>query len=97
MADGLSFQASVCRQGRAYVISGRDGNVLFTLDSSNGQEDGHFGRSVAGIPDINGDNVPDVAVGARGEYNNPEWAGYRAADEWTWIVPQADLESAKAR
>jgi hypothetical protein len=53
-------------QGRAYVFSGADGSLLFTLDSPNPQEGAGFGYSVA-VGDVNGDGKDDIAVGAAGE------------------------------
>jgi hypothetical protein len=50
-------------QGRAYVFSGADGSLLFTLDTPNPQADAYFGFSVA-VGEVNGDGKPDIAVGA---------------------------------
>ena len=54
-------------QGRAYVFSGADGSLLFTLDSPNPEEGAWFGSSVA-VGDVNGDGKDDIAVGAFGEH-----------------------------
>ncbi|MDY6990062.1 MAG: integrin alpha [Thermodesulfobacteriota bacterium] len=51
-------------QGQAFVFSGADGSVLLTLDNPNAQSDAYFSLSLAGIGDIDGDLVPDIAVGA---------------------------------
>jgi subtilisin family serine protease len=53
-------------QGRAYVLSGADGSLLFTLDTPNPQEYASFGAWVA-VGDVNGDGKGDIAVGALGE------------------------------
>jgi CSLREA domain-containing protein len=50
-------------QGRAYVFSGANGSLLFTLDTSNPQGSAYFGYSVA-VGDVNGDDKADIAVGA---------------------------------
>jgi hypothetical protein len=53
--------------GRAYIISGSDGTVLWPLVSPNRQDSGQFGMSVSGVPDVNADGRGDVAVGAYNE------------------------------
>jgi len=60
--------ASPSNAGRAYIFSGSDGSLLWTLVSPNEQREGHFGRSVSGIPDVNGDGRGDVVVGASSEH-----------------------------
>src|SRR3990172_3652838 len=50
-------------QGRAYVFSGADGRLLFTLDSPNPQPGAFFGASVA-VGNVNNDGYDDIAVGA---------------------------------
>jgi hypothetical protein len=49
--------------GRVYVHSGRDGKLLFKADGAAGQQ---LGNSLAPIGDIDGDETPDVLVGAPG-------------------------------
>jgi hypothetical protein len=55
------------RAGRAYVYSGATGNLIRTHISPNLESSGHFGWSVAGVPDLNGDGRGDYAVAAEGE------------------------------
>lgn len=61
--------------GRAYLYNGANFNgatsaPLETLVSPSKQADGYFGRSVAGINDVNGDRKGDVLVGA--PWENPD-------------------------
>jgi hypothetical protein len=49
-------------KGQARVYSGVDGDLL--LPSFSDAAGGHFGFSVAGVGDVDGDGVPDVVVGA---------------------------------
>jgi hypothetical protein len=53
--------------GRAYVYGGADGSLLHDLVSPQEQSGGHFGRSAAGIGDLNNDGYGDVVIGASGE------------------------------
>ncbi len=50
--------------GRVRIISGADGTAWLDLEGSAFSE--NFGRSVARIGDVNGDGLPDFAVGADG-------------------------------
>lgn len=51
-------------QGQAFVFSGTDGSLLLTLDDPTPQAFAYFGNAVAGVEDINGDEVVDLLVGA---------------------------------
>ncbi|MCI0536179.1 MAG: FG-GAP-like repeat-containing protein, partial [Verrucomicrobiales bacterium] len=53
---------AVADAGRAYIFDGATGVLLHALTSPNARADGQFGRSVTGIPDLNGDGRGDVAV-----------------------------------
>ncbi|MDZ4831741.1 MAG: hypothetical protein SGJ09_16285 [Phycisphaerae bacterium] len=50
--------------GRAYIFNGSNGNLVDTLVSGNPESGGKFGFSVAGIPDVGGNGLGDVIVGA---------------------------------
>ena len=71
-APGEGFQAQV---GRAYLYSGATGALLRVLYSPAQQGGGLFGRSVSGIPDVDGDGRGDLAVGAPEERNGGGPAG----------------------
>jgi hypothetical protein len=51
-------------QGQAFVFSGATGLLLHTLDDHTPQAFADFGLALAGVGDVNGDGVPDLAVGA---------------------------------
>lgn len=69
--DGISELAigatGADRTGRVYLFDGRTGTVRRTYRSPAAMAGGLFGRSLAGIGDVNGDSIPDLAVGAIGE------------------------------
>ncbi len=64
-APGESEADSLPDAGRAYLISGTSGQVRQIFRSPRAEENGNFGFTVAGLGgDIDGDSVPDVAIGA---------------------------------
>jgi len=52
------------RSGRAFVFSGKDGTVLFSLQAPQPQLGGGFGWSVAALGDLTGDGIAELIVGA---------------------------------
>lgn len=53
--------------GRAYVFSGRTGELLYTLVSPNESSLGLFGLAVSGVYDADGDGRGDLIIGAQNE------------------------------
>jgi hypothetical protein len=51
-------------QGQAYVINGKDGNVLYTLDNPQPIAGAVFGWRLIDAGDLNKDGVSDILVGA---------------------------------
>ncbi len=58
---GGSIDAST--PGQVKAVSGASGATLFTLNGTSAGDE--FGRSIAGVGDLNADAVPDILVGAR--------------------------------
>jgi len=55
------------RAGRLYVMNGATGALIHTLSSRTPETDGNFGVSADAIGDVDGDNAPDIVVGAKDE------------------------------
>lgn len=66
IADPGTEEAGV-NAGEAFIFSGKDGALLFTLTDPTHEEDGKMGAAVAGLEDVDGDGVPDVAIGVPGK------------------------------
>ena len=62
--------------GRAHLFSGPTGLLIRTLESPVDEAGGAFGRTVvAGVPDLDGDGLGELLVGARGEEGGAKNAG----------------------
>ncbi|HXF49749.1 MAG TPA: hypothetical protein VNL73_10055 [Verrucomicrobiae bacterium] len=60
IGDPLASPNGLSHAGSAYVYSGANGSLLYQKDGT--IYEGHFGNSVAGVGDINGDGRNDFAI-----------------------------------
>jgi hypothetical protein len=58
---------NVMHCGQVYLVSGKDGSLIFSLQSPNPTVNGSFGFRLAAIGDVSGDGIPDLLVGAHAE------------------------------
>jgi hypothetical protein len=66
-ADGMpDLMIGAPGADKAFVLSGSDRSVVRTITDPEGKAGLEFGYSVAGISDITGDGVEDIAIGAPG-------------------------------
>ena len=63
--------------GRVHLVSGVSGRILWSRGEPKRQAEGweDFGASVASIGDVDGDALPDVAVGAMNDYEGAFYPG----------------------
>jgi len=81
------------RVGRVYAMSGATlaGNpnhppqVLYTIDSPEPQADNQFGFAISNIGDVNGDGVPDIAIGT-----DAQDVGANPQQGKAWVFSGAD-------
>ena len=72
--QGPSLYAPTLYTGVARVFSGLDGRALYTFHGTASHE--FFGRSVAGLGDVNGDGFGDFLVGGSGDNTNGRLSGH---------------------
>jgi hypothetical protein len=82
-AKALISPLGLQKPGEVYVYSGADGSVLTILkDPKAGSS---FGRSVAGVGDINGDGHADIAVGSRASSSGDGAVLIYSGKDWTTL------------
>lgn len=68
---------SPTRAGRAYVFSGATGNVIHILAAPVEDAYAGFGATVRNVGDVNGDGLPDIAVGTSADAS-ASWSAQEA-------------------
>lgn len=76
-APGETY-ANMERAGRVYVYSGANGALIRIIHSPFPRLSGLFGAAVAGVDDVDGDAVPDIAIGAPQESAHDTFVSGRA-------------------
>ena len=54
-------------QGEAFLFDGRSGSHLTTFDNPAPHQGSQFGYTVVSPGDVDGDHIPDFAIGAAGQ------------------------------
>ncbi|MEM1055892.1 MAG: choice-of-anchor D domain-containing protein [Bacteroidota bacterium] len=62
--DGREDVAVVGREGTAYLLSGEDGSTIWTYRFGDGTFE-QSGEAAVAVPDIDGNGVPEIAIGTR--------------------------------
>jgi len=65
----LASPNGLTQAGRVNVYSGATGSLLWSAAGT--QFGGNMGTAVTGLPDLNGDGIPEVGAGASGEIHDP--------------------------
>jgi hypothetical protein len=66
--DGVGdLVVSALGSARVFIVSGADRSVLRTITDPDGLSNVRFGLAVAGVGDLDGDGIDDVAVGSPGD------------------------------
>ncbi|MCA9433874.1 MAG: FG-GAP repeat protein, partial [Candidatus Omnitrophica bacterium] len=60
-----NFTDAVPNAGRVYVYNGMSGNLMYSFFSPSPEAGSFFGYSLAGVPDLDGDGLGDLVVGAQ--------------------------------
>lgn len=74
-ANGDDIAGDETNHGAAYVYSGADGELLFTLESPTPAPVGYFGSAASSAGDVNEDGISDILLGALQEDRTDGGAG----------------------
>ncbi len=79
--DGSEYNVSKrVGSGQAFVFSGRDGQLLHSLEAPQQSAGAGFGWSVASAGDLDGDSIPEFIVGAHSQDNEGRAFVFRGRD-----------------